>query len=171
MGTQSAGRRIWHLALAVSLAGCTLAVAGCAHGRRDAVEPGVARGGGAGPALWPLPPPYREISSGYGYRGSHLHQGADILAPKGVKAVATAEGVVSLSGEQRGYGNIVVVDHARGIQTAYAHLNKRTVKTGQRVKRGQVVGLVGQTGNATRPHLHYEVRVDGRAVDPRPYLP
>ena len=85
--------------------------------------------------------------------------------------MATADGVVVCSGRETGYGNIIRIDHGNGTQTCYAHLNKRKVRPGQKVRRGQVIGLVGQTGNATGPHVHYEVRIRGKPVNPRPYLP
>jgi murein DD-endopeptidase MepM/ murein hydrolase activator NlpD len=83
---------------------------------------------------------------------------------------ATADGVVTFSGTQGAYGDIVVVDHGGGYATAYAHLSRRGVRAGAQVRRGDRIGLVGRTGNATAPHLHYEVRRDGEAVNPEPYL-
>lgn len=99
------------------------------------------------------------------------HNGIDIAAPKGTPVVATANGSVAFSGWEGRYGKIVKIDHGNGIQTCYAHLHRRKVRRGKRVKRGKVVGKVGQTGNATGPHVHYEVRVNGRPTNPRPYLP
>ncbi len=99
------------------------------------------------------------------------HKGIDFAVPKGTAVRVTADGVVSLSGVQRGYGDIVVVDHGGGLSTAYGHLWKRLVETVEHVRQGQVIGRVGMSGNATGPHLHYEVRIQGKAVNPVPYLP
>jgi murein DD-endopeptidase MepM/ murein hydrolase activator NlpD len=107
----------------------------------------------------------------FGPRGGHQHNGIDILAPRRTPVLATADGVVAFSGTQRGYGNIVIVNHSASLETAYAHLDERLVEPGQPVRQGQKVGLLGQTGNATAPHVHYEVRKDGRPADPLPYLP
>ena len=85
--------------------------------------------------------------------------------------MASADWVVSFSGTQRGYGNIVIVDHGGAYQTAYAHLDSRGVRAGQNVRRGQTLGRLGQSGNATAPHVHYEVRRRGAPINPAPYLP
>src|SRR3546814_2326662 len=84
--------------------------------------------------------------------------------------LATADGIVERAGRAGGYGNLVEIDHGKGIETRYGHLSKILVKPNQRVKRGQVVALMGSTGRSTGSHLHYEVRIDGRAVNPIPFL-
>lgn len=100
-----------------------------------------------------------------------MHEGVDIGAPRGTPVYAVAGGTVVLSGEQRGYGQIVVIRHDAHVETAYAHLDRRRVERGEVVRRGQRIGDLGQTGNATTPHVHYEVRLRGTPVDPAAYLP
>ncbi|MEP6688608.1 MAG: M23 family metallopeptidase [Gemmatimonadales bacterium] len=98
------------------------------------------------------------------------HEGIDVTAPLGSPIEAPAAGVVSDAGWESGYGNTVTIDHGYGIVTKFAHASKLLVKTGQRVQRGQRIALVGNTGLATGPHLHYEVHVNGRPVDPLKYV-
>ena len=93
------------------------------------------------------------------------HGGIDLASPTGTEIYATADGVVGRSGWAGGYGNLVEITHGKGIQTRYGHMSKRFVEDGERVKRGQVIGLVGSTGRSTGPHLHYEVEVNGAAVE------
>ncbi len=95
-----------------------------------------------------------------------MHSGVDLAAPAGSPVYATASGVVSFANWNGGYGQLVVVDHGNQIQTRFAHLSRLLVAPGQRVSKGQVVGLVGSTGRSTGPHLHYEIRQAGRAVNP-----
>lgn len=94
------------------------------------------------------------------------HYGVDWTAPRGTPVYSTAAGVVSFAGRQRGYGNIVIIQHENGYESRYAHLNRIRVQQGQRVKRGQHIGGVGRTGAATGTHLHYEVRINGTPYDP-----
>jgi len=94
-----------------------------------------------------------------------------MAAPKGSPVHATAAGVVRFSGRAGNYGRMIVIDHGGGYETAYAHLSRSRVNEGTGVRPGQVIGAVGDTGNATAPHLHYEVRRYGEAVDPIHYLP
>ncbi|GAA4724604.1 M23 family metallopeptidase [Sphingomonas lutea] len=117
------------------------------------------------------------FTSGYGVRsdpfkgGAAMHAGIDLSGPIGTPIYATADGVVSAAGwNSGGYGNLVKVDHGRGIETRYGHLASMTVSPGQRVTRGQVIGRMGSTGRSTGSHLHYEVRIDGRAVNPVPFM-
>jgi murein DD-endopeptidase MepM/ murein hydrolase activator NlpD len=98
------------------------------------------------------------------------HEGIDVSAPMGSPIEAPAAGVVTDAGWETGYGNTIKIDHGFGIQTKFAHCSKLMVKTGQRVQRGQRIALVGNTGLATGPHLHYEVHVNGRPVDPLKYV-
>jgi murein DD-endopeptidase MepM/ murein hydrolase activator NlpD len=98
------------------------------------------------------------------------HEGIDVTAPMGSPIEAPAGGVVLDAGWESGYGNTVTIDHGFGIVTKFAHASKLLVKTGQRVSRGQKIALVGNTGLATGPHLHYEVHVNGRPVDPLKYV-
>jgi len=104
-------------------------------------------------------------------RSHRPHTGIDIAAPLGSPVRATADGRVAWVGyEPGGYGLYLVLEHRNGISTLYAHLEQATVKAGQMVRRGDVVGSVGNSGLSTGPHLHYEVRAGGRPVDPQPYL-
>ncbi|MEO0213933.1 MAG: peptidoglycan DD-metalloendopeptidase family protein [candidate division WOR-3 bacterium] len=124
-----------------------------------------------------IPPIKGVFSSGFGIRkdpftgGIEFHKGIDISAPTGTPIVATADGVVEYAGwNSEGYGNQVVIDHENGIKTRYAHMFKVLVKEGQRVKRGQVIGLVGSTGKSVAPHVHYEVYLNGNPVNPTRYI-
>jgi len=123
---------------------------------------------------WPV---VGSVTSEYGYRthpvyGTRkLHSGLDVSAPRGTPIAAVQGGTVLMAGVQGGYGNVVIVDHGDGVSTLYAHMSKINVSKGQQVNRGDVVGLVGATGTATGNHLHFEVRINGEATNPRPYLP
>lgn len=116
------------------------------------------------------------LTSGYGVRSdpfrnrAAMHAGIDLAGPIGTPIYATADGVVSYSGWMRGYGNLIEVAHGKAVETRYGHLSKLLVKNNMRVKRGQLIGLMGSTGRSTGSHLHYEVRLDGKAVNPVPYL-
>ena len=123
------------------------------------------------PRLWPVDHPERTIISWFGVRGRRVHSGIDIKCPLGTEVTATASGEVTLSGVMRGYGNIVVIDHGEGFETRYGHLQSRAVETGQTVTAGACVGCLGQTGNASTYHLHYEVRYRAEALDPNFFLP
>jgi len=98
------------------------------------------------------------------------HPGIDISAVAGTPILASAAGTVTFAGTRAGYGKTVEIDHGFGYKTRYAHAASLQVKRGQRVKRGEVLGEVGKTGLATAPHLHYEVLIDGRQVNPRQYI-
>lgn len=123
-----------------------------------------------------LPVPGAPITSPYGMRVdpilhvSSLHTGIDFGAPYGTPIHAAADGVVVAVGPEGGYGNATILDHGGGIATLYGHQEQILVSAGQRVSRGQVIGLVGCTGWCTGPHVHFEVRVNGSPVDPAPYL-
>lgn len=95
-----------------------------------------------------------------------FHPGVDISAPRGTKVVATADGLVVFAGRRQGYGNLVGIEHKFGISTRYGHLDRYTVRAGQRVKRGDIVGYVGSTGRTTGAHLHYEVRFHNQPLNP-----
>jgi murein DD-endopeptidase MepM/ murein hydrolase activator NlpD len=111
-------------------------------------------------------------SSGFGWRrdpfsgAQRFHAGIDLKAAYGAEVPAAASGTVSFAGEQGGYGLTVMVDHPNGTQTRYAHLSSLAVKPGEEVAKGSLVGRVGSSGRSTGPHLHFEVLVAGRAVDP-----
>ena len=98
------------------------------------------------------------------------HDGIDVSAPMGAPIVAPAAGTVILVGRERGYGNILEIDHGNGIVTKYAHCSRIIVRKGQHVKRGQEIAAVGNTGLSTGPHLHYEIHVNGRVVNPLTYV-
>ncbi|MDQ7910991.1 peptidoglycan DD-metalloendopeptidase family protein [Phytohabitans sp. ZYX-F-186] len=108
------------------------------------------------------------------YHRWQLHAGVDIAAPMGKPIRAAADGVVTQSGWNGGYGNYTCINHGqydgKRLSTCYAHQSKILVSTGQKVKAGQVIGLIGSTGASTGPHLHFEVRIGGRPVDPTPWL-
>ncbi|WP_085811118.1 M23 family metallopeptidase [Sphingomonas sp. TZW2008] len=105
------------------------------------------------------------------FRGSAaMHAGVDIPGPTGTPIYATADGIISHAERQGGYGNMVEINHGKGIATRYGHLSKIIVTANGRVRRGQIIGLMGSTGRSTGPHLHYEVRIDGHAVNPVPFL-
>jgi Meckel syndrome type 1 protein len=103
-------------------------------------------------------------------RPGHLHAGIDLAVPYGTPIVAAACGVVTQAGSESGYGNIVCIRHSAAFTTCYAHMSRFASHVGQQVHQGQVIGYVGTTGDATGPHVHFETRVGGRAVDPAPYL-
>jgi murein DD-endopeptidase MepM/ murein hydrolase activator NlpD len=125
------------------------------------------------PSIWPT---RGWVTSNFGFRKSPFtglrerHEGWDIAARNGSPVIATADGVVVVEGREYGYGNLVEVDHGYGIVTRYGHNSKHLVKVGDRIKRGQVVSLVGSTGRSTGPHLHYEVLLHGVPVDPKNYI-
>ncbi|HYI64881.1 MAG TPA: M23 family metallopeptidase [Allosphingosinicella sp.] len=117
------------------------------------------------------------LTSGYGIRSdpfrgrAAMHAGIDLSGPLGTPIYATADGVVGRSEwNSGGYGNLVEIDHGQGIQTRYGHLSRLIARPGQRVRRGELIGLMGSTGRSTGSHLHYEVRIEGRAVNPVPFM-
>jgi murein DD-endopeptidase MepM/ murein hydrolase activator NlpD len=102
----------------------------------------------------------------------HFHTGLDLVEPFGSPIYAADDGIVALVGSSSsGYGNYVVIAHSGGLDTLYGHLSAALVKVGQRVAQGQAVGLEGSTGNSTGPHVHFELRINNKPVDPTPYLP
>lgn len=123
-----------------------------------------------GEFLWPVPSSKR-ISSEFGHRWGKSHEGIDIPARRGAHILAAKEGLVVYSGSQLGgYGNITVISHPGGVFTVYAHAKKNYVKKGQKVNRGQVIAEVGTTGRSTGPHLHFEIRHNSKALDPKQFL-
>jgi murein DD-endopeptidase MepM/ murein hydrolase activator NlpD len=126
----------------------------------------VRRVSGAG-FIWPVSAP---ITSPFGWRWGRMHEGIDLGASYGSPIAAVAAGVVIYAGWEGGYGNLVVIDHGGGIATAYGHQSSIAVSLGQSVSQGETLGYVGSTGHSTGPHLHFEVRVNGQAVDPLGYL-
>lgn len=127
----------------------------------------------ATPSIWPT---RGALSSGFGWRVhpvygyGRFHNGLDISAPTGTPIYAAAAGRVVQSGWMSGYGNAIVIDHGKGLNTLYGHCSSLAVGVGAFVRKGQTVAYVGSTGLSTGPHLHYEVSVNGAQVDPAPYL-
>jgi len=125
------------------------------------------------PSIWPI---RGWVTSGFGFRKSPFtglrekHEGWDIAARNGSPVRTTADGVVVVEGREYGYGNLVEIDHGYGRVTRYGHNSKNLVKVGDRVKRGQVIALVGNTGRSTGPHLHYEVLLNGVPANPKNYI-
>ena len=117
----------------------------------------------------------KKTASGYGvrvdpiYKTTKFHEGMDFSANIGTPIYATGNGTLTKAGWQSGYGRVVVINHGYGYETLYAHMNKINVRVGQKVTRGEVIGEVGNTGKSTGPHLHYEVHVKGRVVNPVNY--
>jgi murein DD-endopeptidase MepM/ murein hydrolase activator NlpD len=99
-----------------------------------------------------------------------MHEGIDFYASKGTEVFATADGVVKKAYLSKTFGNVIIVDHKFGVETYYAHLSKFNIKSGQNVKRGDTIGFVGSTGLSSGPHLHYEVHIEGKEVDPVHYF-
>lgn len=128
------------------------------------------------PAIQPvLNKDLTRLASGYGWRidpvyhTRRFHEGMDFTAPVGTDVYATGNAKVTFSGWRQGYGNCVILDHGFNYETLYAHLSKSLVHVGQKVRRGDIIARVGNTGKSTGPHLHYEVHFRGQAVDPRNY--
>ncbi len=124
----------------------------------------------SGEFLWPVPSS-NKMSSGFGSRWGKKHEGVDIPGRVGAHIVAASEGVVVYSGDEiGGYGNITVIAHKDGYFSVYAHAKVNFTKQGQRVYRGQVIAQIGMTGRTYGPHLHFEVRKNGQAIDPTSFL-
>lgn len=109
-------------------------------------------------------------TSPFGMRWGRMHKGIDMAAPRGTAIYAPADGVVTHAGWSSGYGRLVKIKHAFGLETRYGHMSRIRVKKGQRVSRGDRIGDMGSTGRSTGPHLHYEIRVDGKAINPMIYI-
>jgi murein DD-endopeptidase MepM/ murein hydrolase activator NlpD len=121
------------------------------------------------PFAMPVQAAFR-YTSGFGGRWGRMHEGIDMAAPIGTPVYATAEGVVIYAGWQNGYGRLIKIQHEFGIETRYGHLNAIDVQVGQRVSRGDHIGDMGNSGRSTGPHLHYEVRIGGEAINPMIYI-
>lgn len=128
------------------------------------------------PAIQPIKSKdMRSLASGYGlridpiYNVTKFHEGMDFSAPTGTEVFATGDGVVVSARFEKGYGNMITIDHGYGYKTRYAHLSKILAFSGRRVHRGDKIGLVGSTGKSTGPHLHYEVWLNGRVQNPAYY--
>lgn len=127
----------------------------------------------ATPAIMPV---HGYPSTAFGYRSDPFtglrdyHPGIDISAPTGTKIEASADGLVAFADRQMGYGKLVILQHKFGLSTRYGHMSMIAVKPGQKVRKGDVLGYVGSTGRATGPHLHYEVRLNDQAMNPRLFM-
>ncbi len=117
---------------------------------------------------WPM---CTRINSRFGYRWGRLHKGLDLDGDVGTPIAAAKAGRVISAGYRGAYGNLTLVDHGDGVVTAYAHQSRIDVSPGEDVERGERIGLVGNTGRSTGPHLHFETRVNGVAVDPLQLMP
>ncbi len=143
---------------------------GLSVARMDALERGLAGVPQVAPAAVGM------VSSSYGYRrdpftgAAAMHKGLDFRGPTGSPIFAAADGRVSFVGRKSGYGNVVEIRHGNGLMTRYAHMSKFAAKVGQAVEAGQTIGAIGSTGRSTGPHLHFEVRINNRAVNPRTFL-
>lgn len=115
---------------------------------------------------WSYPLPGAHVISPFGGRGGRGHSGVDIKTKPNDEVLAAFDGIVERSGPFAGYGNYIVIRHAYGFSTCYSHQSKNFVRKGQKVKAGEVIGLTGQTGRATTPHLHFEIRFKGRTINP-----
>ena len=144
-----------------------------AQRRAAGISGGVESAGGPGSFSWPVT---GTITSPFGWRSNpfggspEFHQGLDIAAPTGTTVAAAAGGTVIMAQWYGGYGNYILIDHGGGYSTGYGHLSAIYVSSGQTVTRGQAIGAVGSTGQSTGPHLHFEVRINGKPVDPAPRL-
>jgi murein DD-endopeptidase MepM/ murein hydrolase activator NlpD len=127
---------------------------------------GAIRPGGHG-LIWPVNGP---VVSGFGMRWGRMHEGIDIAVPTGTQIRAAASGTVSIAGPEGGYGNYTCIDHGGGLSTCYAHQERILVSSGQNVAQAQIIGISGCTGHCLGPHVHFEVRINGQAVDPLGYL-
>ena len=150
---------------------------GSAYGASAAHVPARVLGSGGGRYTWPLPAGQPgSITSDFGMRhdpfgrGHRKHHGLDISAPSGTPILSMAGGEVVRADRSPSYGNVVYVDHGKGVVTRYAHQERLDVAVGDKVVRGQQLGTVGSTGRSTGPHLHLEVHVDGKPVDPHDFL-
>jgi len=126
------------------------------------------------PNLWPVD---GRLIGSFGPRqdpfageGQEIHKGVDISGAVGTPIHVTADGIVRFADMESGYGRLVVIDHGGGVETWYAHMSKTYVHAGQEIRRGELIGAVGMSGRVTAPHLHYEVHVNGRPVNPYQYL-
>jgi lipoprotein NlpD len=132
------------------------------RGKKPSADPSI-----RGDLDWPL---RGVLYSRFGRKGREMHDGIDLAAPLGTPIKAAQSGTVIYAGEQKGYGLIAIIEHANGLTTLYAHNRDLQVRTGQKVREGQVIATVGESGRTTGPHLHFEVRKDGVPVDPLDHL-
>jgi len=161
------GNRFWRVTLLIIFAMLNLNCSSTPH-RKPASIPNKKNGLYL---VWPIAKP--KVSQEFIAEddGSH-HDGIDIAAPKGTRIYAPADGRVVYAGQKfSGYGKMIIIEHNSKTATLYGHCHKLLVKSGELIKRGSLIGLVGKTGRATAPHLHFEIRVNKKPVDPLEYLP
>jgi len=145
---------------------------GLSLARMEALERGLA----SIPQVTPTSLAQTKISSGYGYRrdpfngGGAMHSGLDFKGPYGAPIYSAAAGEVTFAGWRGGYGKTIEVTHGNGMMTRYAHMSRFHSNLGQKVDAGDLIGAIGSTGRSTGPHLHFEVRINNQAVNPRPFL-
>jgi murein DD-endopeptidase MepM/ murein hydrolase activator NlpD len=171
---------VGQVALCAAMNGCAPAPRFRAHPETRAPEAQQTRsrdGGSISDIGIRLSPPVRgfstmRITSPFGLRPltGERHEGVDIKAGAGEEVLAAASGRVAFSGRKRGYGNVVIVDHGRGVTTLYAHLFYACVREGESIGAGETIGRAGRRGRATGTHLHFEVRLGGSPIDPVPHL-
>ena len=151
---------------AAGLSAASAALASRIQGSSGSYSPPDSTPSAAG-LIWPVSGP---VTSPFGWRWGRMHEGIDIGVSYGTPIHAAASGRVIYAGWMSGYGNLVAIDHGRGLSTAYGHQSRLAVSVGQTVSQGQVIGYVGCTGHCFGPHLHFEVRINGSPVDPMGYL-
>jgi murein DD-endopeptidase MepM/ murein hydrolase activator NlpD len=150
------------LLLALALTGCATTAPVATSSLREIAEHG------CDALQWPV---LAQVSSPFGVRDDHPHTGIDLPVPEGTPVVAACDGVVTYADDKvRGYGELVIVDHGAALTTMYAHNSTLLVHVGDRISRGQAIARSGQTGNARGPHVHFELRLHDRAIDPMPHL-
>lgn len=159
---------IWrHLWLMMLVLTASPALAGSSQPINQSIETNNKK---ASSKQWCFPLPGAKVISPYGKRGKRRHSGVDIKTKDRDSIYAAFDGEVIFSKPYHGYGNLVRIKHANGLETYYSHNSENLVKEGQHVKAGQVIALVGQTGRATTPHLHFEIRVNGKTRNPADYF-
>lgn len=153
-------KMIYHRLLSLLLLAMMLV---CCSSHNYAVEP-------SDSVSWHFPLPGAKVISPYGKRGGRTHSGVDLKTKPNDNIYAAFEGEVIFSDVYHGYGNYIRIKHPNGLETCYSHNSKNLVKKGDHVKAGQIIALVGQTGRATTPHLHFEVRINGKTRNPANYF-
>jgi murein DD-endopeptidase MepM/ murein hydrolase activator NlpD len=164
------------LGLADSIIGQSQPMSKPDHGVPPALQAYAVQGTTKDPAGSDVLPVEGRISSVFGSRKDPIHgvqknhHGLDIAAPEGTDIRSVRDGVVRFAGDRGGYGQVVIVDHGDGLETRYAHCSELIVQEGEKIRAGERIALVGSTGRSTGPHLHFEARQDGQAVDPQDFF-
>ena len=147
-----------------------LTLTACAQSTIAEQKPTVSQPADSVRQWWCYPLPGAKVISSFGKRDGRGHSGTDLKTVPGDKILAAFDGEVVFAGTFSGYGNLIRIKHANGLETYYSHNKKNLVKVGQRVHAGDVIALTGRTGRASTEHLHFETRIDGRAVDSARYF-